>query len=51
HVTSQGVVLDVDKIKQHRWNAQRKDYELYVSWRGLEDIEDSREPFAAMARD
>ncbi|ETP27552.1 hypothetical protein F442_23171, partial [Phytophthora nicotianae P10297] len=51
HVTSQGVVLDVDKIKQHRWNAQRKDYELYVTWHGLEDIEDSWEPFAAMARD
>ncbi|ETP51549.1 hypothetical protein F442_03336, partial [Phytophthora nicotianae P10297] len=51
HVTSQGIVLDVEKIQQHRWNTQRKDYELYVSWRGLEEIEDSWEPFAAMARD
>ncbi|POM69893.1 Hypothetical protein PHPALM_13794 [Phytophthora palmivora] len=51
HITNQGIVLDVQEIKQHRWNAARKDYELCISWRGLEEIEDSWEPFLSMRRD
>lgn len=51
HVAAQGVVLDVKAIKEHRWSSLRRDYELLISWRGLEEIEDSWEPFVSIARD
>jgi hypothetical protein len=51
HVAAQGIILDVKQIKQHRWSSLHSDYELFISWRGLEVIEDSWEPFASIARD
>ncbi|ETO63762.1 hypothetical protein F441_23043 [Phytophthora nicotianae CJ01A1] len=35
HVASQGIVLAVAELKEHRWCAVKKDYELLVSWKGL----------------
>ncbi|POM74205.1 Hypothetical protein PHPALM_8875, partial [Phytophthora palmivora] len=44
HVASQGVVLAVSKLWEHRWCSAKKSYEVLVSWKGLESIEDSWEP-------
>ncbi|OWZ03679.1 hypothetical protein PHMEG_00024541 [Phytophthora megakarya] len=51
HIASQSVILDVKEIKQHRWNSERQDFELFTSWRGLEEIEDSWQSFTPMTRD
>ncbi|OWY95405.1 hypothetical protein PHMEG_00034596, partial [Phytophthora megakarya] len=48
HVAAQGIVLKVEAILEHRWNDDMKDYELRISWEGLESIEDSWEPLRAM---
>ncbi|ETL84504.1 hypothetical protein L917_15695 [Phytophthora nicotianae] len=51
HVASQGIVLAVAELKEHRWCAAKKDYELIVSWDGLEPIEDSWEPLRSLWKD
>ncbi|OWZ03352.1 LOW QUALITY PROTEIN: hypothetical protein PHMEG_00024933 [Phytophthora megakarya] len=45
HVVYHGIVL------KHRWNARINDYELLMSWQGLETIEDAWEPMRAMKKD
>ena len=49
HVSAQGIVLAVQQLKAHRWNADITDYEIRVRWRGLQEIEDSWEPLKALA--
>ncbi|KAE9171302.1 hypothetical protein PF004_g27615 [Phytophthora fragariae] len=51
HISSQGIVLAIEKLKEHRWNDQIRDYEVLVQWKGLEAIEDSYEPLTSLARD
>ncbi|OWZ20109.1 LOW QUALITY PROTEIN: hypothetical protein PHMEG_0005518 [Phytophthora megakarya] len=49
HISSQGIVLAIEKFNSHRWNETIRDFE--VLWKGLEDIEDSYEPLASLAKD
>ncbi|KAL4093150.1 hypothetical protein PRIC1_012137 [Phytophthora ramorum] len=51
HISAQGIVLAVEKLKEHRWNQAINDYEILVQWKGLEPIEDSYEPLASLSRD
>ncbi|KAE8909351.1 hypothetical protein PF005_g20824 [Phytophthora fragariae] len=36
HISVQGIVLKVEAIRQHRWNEDMHDYQLAISWEGLE---------------
>ncbi|GMF46213.1 unnamed protein product [Phytophthora fragariaefolia] len=49
--TQQGMLLGVEAIKEHRYNAALKRWELLVSWCGLQDVEDSWKSLAAMLKD
>ncbi|POM67010.1 Hypothetical protein PHPALM_17050 [Phytophthora palmivora] len=40
HVADQGIILAINEFKQHRWNSSINDYEVLVSWTGLESIEE-----------
>ncbi|KAE9344078.1 hypothetical protein PF008_g9395 [Phytophthora fragariae] len=51
HVAKQGIVLGVERIREHRFNPITKQWELLVSWRGLQEIEDSWEPLVNMVHD
>lgn len=51
HVSSQGIVLSVDKLKGHQWNNEIKDFEIQVGWKGLQPIEDSYEPMSDLAKE
>ncbi|GMF32980.1 unnamed protein product [Phytophthora fragariaefolia] len=51
HVAKQGIVLGVERIREHRFNPITKQWELLVSWGGLQEIEDSWEPLANMVHD
>ncbi|POM62524.1 hypothetical protein PHPALM_28314 [Phytophthora palmivora] len=51
HVASQGIVLAIEELKRHRWNSATKDYEVLVSWKGLESVEDSWEPLTSLAKE
>jgi hypothetical protein len=44
-------VLSVQELKEARWSKEKKDYEVLVSWKGLESIEDSWEPTAQLSKD
>ncbi|OWY98780.1 hypothetical protein PHMEG_00030368 [Phytophthora megakarya] len=41
HVTTQGIVLGVRAIVDHRYDTSAKEWQLLVAWRGLEDSENS----------
>ncbi|GMF40736.1 unnamed protein product [Phytophthora fragariaefolia] len=51
HISSQGIVLAIEKLEDHRLNSKINDYEILVQWRGLKPIEDSYEPLSSLARD
>ncbi|ETO62785.1 hypothetical protein F444_19374 [Phytophthora nicotianae P1976] len=51
HVASQGIVLAVDELKEHRWCPTKNGYDILVSWKGLEPIEDSWEPLQSLWKD
>ncbi|OWZ00608.1 hypothetical protein PHMEG_00028159 [Phytophthora megakarya] len=51
HVSSQGIVLAVDKLKEHTWNSNINDFMILVSWKGLQSIEDSYEPMGDLAKE
>jgi hypothetical protein len=51
HISSQNEILDVQELLDHRWSDRAKDFELKVSWVGLEVIEDSWEPLKSMMKD
>ncbi|KAJ8525699.1 hypothetical protein ON010_g15415 [Phytophthora cinnamomi] len=50
-VSRQGMVFGVEDIRDHRFNAALDRWELFVSWMGLQTIEDSWEPLAVLAQD
>ncbi|GMF44466.1 unnamed protein product [Phytophthora fragariaefolia] len=50
HVTSQGIVLAANELKNHRCNEDIDDFEILVVWKGLQSIEDSCEPIQSLAR-
>ncbi|KAF1793144.1 hypothetical protein GQ600_16115 [Phytophthora cactorum] len=39
HVAAQGILLAINQLKQHWWNPTIMDYEVLLSWKGLESIE------------
>lgn len=51
HVAAQETRMAVRAIVDHRFNKNKKQYELKVSWRGLESIEDSWEDFSSIVMD
>eukprot|EP00644_Phytophthora_capsici_P009199 jgi/Phyca11/102126/e_gw1.6.950.1 len=54
HISAQGILLSVEKLKSHRWNDMIftiNDYEVLVRWKGLGQIEDSYEPLTSLVRD
>lgn len=51
HVTAQGIVLAVCDIVGRRLNTTTNEWELLVAWVGLQDIENSWEPFAVILQD
>ncbi|OWY95221.1 LOW QUALITY PROTEIN: hypothetical protein PHMEG_00034835 [Phytophthora megakarya] len=51
HVAAQGQILAVEELLDYTWNAQKKDYDILVSWKGLEAIEDSIEAAKSLAKD
>ncbi|GMF53460.1 unnamed protein product [Phytophthora fragariaefolia] len=38
------------RAQKHRWNSSINDYEILVSWKGLESAEDSWEPLNSLAK-
>ncbi|GMF54369.1 unnamed protein product [Phytophthora fragariaefolia] len=51
HIANQGIVLAVRAITEHRYNDEAKDWQLFDTWRGLEDNENSWEPFDSIYSD
>ncbi|KAE9042603.1 hypothetical protein PR002_g3825 [Phytophthora rubi] len=51
HVASQGIVLGVRAIVDHRFEPTAQEWQLLVAWRGLEDMENAWEPFASICGD
>lgn len=51
HVAAQGIILRVRELLRHRWNNTSRAYEILVARHGLEAIEDSWEPLAALHKD
>ncbi|GMF31904.1 unnamed protein product [Phytophthora fragariaefolia] len=51
HVSAQGILLPVDELREHRWNHDINDYEIRVSWKGLQQLEDSYEPLRSLAKE
>ncbi|KAE9074015.1 hypothetical protein PF006_g28617 [Phytophthora fragariae] len=51
HIASQGIVLAVSELKEHRWCPRKNHYEILVAWKGLEPIEDSWETFRSLLKD
>ncbi|KAE8963590.1 hypothetical protein PR003_g29766 [Phytophthora rubi] len=51
HVAAQGIILAVNELKDHRWNAAINDYEIRVSWKGMQAIEDSYEPVQSLVKE
>ncbi|OWY94441.1 hypothetical protein PHMEG_00035828 [Phytophthora megakarya] len=50
-VSSQGIMLGVEAIRDHRYNRVLSRWELLVSWVGLQAIEDSWEPLVTLLQD
>ncbi|GMF20662.1 unnamed protein product [Phytophthora fragariaefolia] len=51
HVSSQGIILAVDKLNEHQWNGSIKDYAICVSWKGIQQIDDSYEPVKSFVKE
>lgn len=51
HIANQDVLLDVNELCAHKFNSSRKNYEILLSWRGLEEVEDSWEPLTKLIED
>lgn len=51
HVAAQGIILAVKELKGHKWNNATKDFDILVSWKGLQSIEDSYEPMQVLNKD
>lgn len=50
-MAAQGIILRVRELLRHRWNNTSRAYEILVARHGLEAIEDSWEPLAALHKD
>ncbi|KAG6612727.1 RNA-dependent DNA polymerase [Phytophthora cinnamomi] len=50
-VSSQGMLLGVEKLVDHRYNHDLNRWELFVSWAGLQAIENSWEPLITLLHD
>ncbi|POM74528.1 Hypothetical protein PHPALM_8493 [Phytophthora palmivora] len=50
-VSSQGMLLGVDKFIEHRYNQELGRWELLVSWLGLQAIENSWRPLSTLLQD
>ncbi len=44
-ISRQGVVYDIDAIKDLKWNDLKKRFELVVKWKGFSDFENTTESF------
>ncbi|OWY90102.1 LOW QUALITY PROTEIN: Chromodomain protein [Phytophthora megakarya] len=51
HIASQGTLMAVETIVEHRLNPDMQAYEVKVKWLDLETIEDSWEPSKTMCED
>lgn len=51
HVASQGIILTVASLLEHRWNTSKHEFEILVSWKGLEPIDDSWESMTSLYKD
>ncbi|KAE8884741.1 hypothetical protein PF007_g24758 [Phytophthora fragariae] len=51
HVASQGTLLAVEALVDHRYNTSMKMFEIKVKWQGLEEVEDSWEPLKSIVED
>ncbi|OWZ06767.1 hypothetical protein PHMEG_00020938 [Phytophthora megakarya] len=51
HIASQGIVLRVRELIQHRWNNTSRCYEIQGGWHGLEAIKESWEPLSVLHKD
>ncbi|POM64024.1 LOW QUALITY PROTEIN: Hypothetical protein PHPALM_20508 [Phytophthora palmivora] len=51
HVSAQGQILAVEGLLDYRCNAQKKDYDILVSWKGLKPIEDSWKSAKSLTQD
>ncbi|OWZ18523.1 hypothetical protein PHMEG_0007370 [Phytophthora megakarya] len=50
-LSSQGMLLGVEKFTNHRFNQEIGRWELFVSWLGLQAIENSWELLATLLQD
>ncbi|POM73773.1 LOW QUALITY PROTEIN: Hypothetical protein PHPALM_9350 [Phytophthora palmivora] len=50
HISSQGIVLSVDRLKEHKWNIAINDFEILVEWKGFQPIEVSYDRMATSTR-
>lgn len=50
-VASQSTKIGVEDVVGHRWNDRTKQWELMIKWRGLQEQENSWEPFVTMHED
>ncbi|TDH66774.1 hypothetical protein CCR75_003353 [Bremia lactucae] len=48
HVASQGVILGIGAIVNHRVDTASHEWQLFATWRGLEEIENSLKLFLAI---
>ncbi|ETK79736.1 hypothetical protein F441_14666 [Phytophthora nicotianae CJ01A1] len=51
HIANQGIVLGVRANVDHRYDEAAGEWQLYIAWRGLDDSENSWEPFASIYSD
>ncbi|KAJ0405364.1 hypothetical protein P43SY_000243 [Pythium insidiosum] len=45
------MVLAVDRIVKHQYNTAKQQWELLISWKGLQTTQDSWEPLTRIAMD
>ncbi|POM59533.1 hypothetical protein PHPALM_31721 [Phytophthora palmivora] len=50
-VATQGIILGVQATMAHRFDNAASEWQLHVAWRGLEDTENSWDPFASIYHD
>ncbi|EGZ18087.1 hypothetical protein PHYSODRAFT_331951 [Phytophthora sojae] len=50
HVAAQGQILAINELLDYTWNSVKKGYDVLVSWKGLEPIEDSNETAKSLAK-
>ena len=51
HVSRQNEPLTIEELKDIRWNREVKDYQVFVKWDGLDEVENSWEPMKKLFKD